>query len=431
MKTRAATVTEAFGRWEILEFGLDDPQPGEVLVRMRVAGLCHSDKHMQFGGGGVLPFVGGHEGAGVVEAVGEGVTRFAVGDHVACSFIPSCGVCRWCTTGQSNICDLGANQVSGELANGGYRFHLNGRDVGAMAAVCTFSELAVLDERSVVKIDKSVPLEWASLVTCGVATGWGAVVNSGNVRAGDSVAIYGCGGIGSNAGAAAVAANAGVVAVIDPVASKRDFAEGLGADYVYATAAEAHGELWDVTQGAGVDVTIVTVGVVTAEIVEAAFNLTRKGGALVLTAVADSVSEKTIQLPGWMLTLFHKRIIGSLYGGCNPRTDHSQAAEARPGQKAGPQCASHQTLRPGRDQPGLRRHGQWRQHPRTDHSQLSGSMLSCPHSGGIGRGRRPTASSTNPARSCTWRSGAVPTAPATVAEDRAAAALDRAGARGH
>ena len=320
MKTRAAALTGPDLAWEVLEFDLEDPHPGEVLVRMKVAGLCHTDKHMKYSAV-AYPLVAGHEGAGVVEAVGEGVTRVAVGDHVACSWIPICGVCRFCATGQSYLCDLGANQLTGELANGGFRFHLNGVGVGGMSATGTFSELMVVDERSLVRVDPWIPWEWVSLVTCSVATGWGSVVYAGNVRAGDSVAVFGCGGIGSNSVSAAVNANADLVAVIDPVEFKRSFAKQLGADLVFSSADEAHGEVIERTRGAGVDVTIVTAGVVNSEIVRAAFDITRKGGTIVLTGVADHVLEETIVLPGTILTVFSKRIVGTLYGGCNPIAD--------------------------------------------------------------------------------------------------------------
>ncbi|GAA1787013.1 NDMA-dependent alcohol dehydrogenase [Pseudarthrobacter sulfonivorans] len=319
MKTRAAALRGVGQDWEILEFDLADPGPGEVRIKLKVAGLCHSDEHLQHL---ELPLmVGGHEGAGIIEAVGEGVTGLEVGDHVACSWIPSCGVCRFCVTGQGNLCDLGANMMSGELANGGYRFHYEGQPVGAIAATGTFAEHAVLDQRSVIKVDKDLPLEWVSLVTCGVATGWGSVINAGQVRAGDVVAIYGCGGIGANAVNAAVQTNAGLVAVIDPVEGKRDFAKKLGADFVYASGEEAMADLWERTNGVGVDVAVVTAGVVTGDIIRDAFFLTRKGGTIVLTGVADDAAEENMHLSSSLLTLFGKRIIGTLYGDCNPRVD--------------------------------------------------------------------------------------------------------------
>jgi NDMA-dependent alcohol dehydrogenase len=320
MKTRAAVLTGSGRPWEVTEVDLSDPQAGEALVRIEVAGLCHSDEHMKYGDV-PLPAIGGHEGAGVVESVGAGVTRVAVGDRVAISWIPSCGVCRWCVTGQSNLCDLGANMLTGELANGGFRYSLNGKGIGGSAATGTFSQWSVMDERSLVKVDPELPLEWVSLVTCAVATGWGSVVNAGKVRPGDTVVIYGSGGIGMNAVQAAVSVNAGIVAVVDPVSWKLDHAKDVGADVAYTNAEEAHSAVWDLTHGAGADVTIVTVGKVTADVVRAAFELTRKGGTMVLTGVSDHVMENTLELPGSMLTLFQKSIVGSLYGHCNPRAD--------------------------------------------------------------------------------------------------------------
>ena len=320
MKTKAAILRGPHQAWEIVELDLDEPGPGEVLVRMQVAGLCHSDEHLKYGGPR-FPIVGGHEGAGVVVTVGPGVKRIAEGDHVACSWIPSCGACRWCLTGQGNLCDLGANMMTGELANGGYRYHLDGDGIGGAAATGTFSEYAVMDERSVVKVDPSLPFEWVSLVTCSVGTGWGSVVNLGNVKPGETVAVYGSGGIGINAVRAAVSVNAALVAVIDPVKLKRDFASASGADYVYATAEEAQADLWERTNGVGIDTAIITAGVVTEEIVNAAFNLIRKGGTIVLTGVANEATDLTVKLPGSLLTLFQKRIVGGLYGACNPVVD--------------------------------------------------------------------------------------------------------------
>jgi NDMA-dependent alcohol dehydrogenase len=317
MHTRAAILTGTHRDWEVVDLEVSDPGPTEVLVRMEVAGICHSDKHMQFGFG-PYPFVGGHEGAGVVEAVGSAVTRVSVGDHVGTSWIPSCGICRWCATGQGNLCDLGANMATGQLVTGGYRFARDGQPIASMAGTGTFAQRAVLDERSTIKVDPSIPLEWVSLVTCGVTTGWGSVVNAGGVRAGDAVIIYGCGGIGMNSVRAAIDAHASLVAVVEPVEWKRDFAKQSGADAVFATAEEAHQSVWDQTRGAGADVSVVTVGVVTSAIVRAAFEVTRKGGTIVLTAVADDMFEETIQLSGAMLAMFQKRIVGSLYGNCAP-----------------------------------------------------------------------------------------------------------------
>jgi len=321
MKTRAAVLTGAGQPWQVVEMDLDDPRDSEVLVKMKVSGICHSDKHVKVAGGVRFPLVGGHEGAGVVVKVGAKVTDLEPGDHVALSWIPSCGKCRWCRRGLGNLCDLGALMMAGELAEGGFRFHRDGEDYSSTGGVGTYAEHIVVSENSVVKVDASIPWEWVSLVTCGVATGWGSVVNAGEVKAGDTVAVYGCGGIGANAVLAAIASNAGIVAVVEPVEWKREQALKWGADYAYATAEEAHADMWERTHGAGVDVAIVTAGVVHADLVAEAYDLTRKGGALVLTGVADDFSEVSIQLSGTALTLFQKRIIGTLFGNCIPHVD--------------------------------------------------------------------------------------------------------------
>ena len=133
MKTRAAILRDTGQDFEITELDLDPPKAGEVLIRYAAAGLCHSDEHLRHGDiVPRFPIVGGHEGAGVIEEVGEGVTRLQPGDHVICSFLPVCGHCRWCSTSQSNLCDLGANLLVGCLADGTFRFHSGGEDLGGM-----------------------------------------------------------------------------------------------------------------------------------------------------------------------------------------------------------------------------------------------------------------------------------------------------------
>jgi alcohol dehydrogenase/S-(hydroxymethyl)glutathione dehydrogenase/alcohol dehydrogenase len=298
---------------------LDDPGPGEVLVRMEYGGLCHSDAH---GGGPVFPSVGGHEGAGVVERVGEGVTRVRPGDHVAASWIPACGRCRWCATGQARLCDMGALMRTGELARGGFRFSDGtGRPYASKAGVATFAAHSVIDERSVVPVDPEVPLEWAALMSCGVATGWGSVVNAGALRPGESVVVYGMGGIGVNAVRAAVSGGAGLVAVVDPVAAKRQLAAAEGVDLVFETAHEAQDVLWERTGGIGMDLAVLAAGIVDAPLVSAAFALICKGGRMVLTGVSGDLQDISVRLPGSLLTLYSKRIVGSLFGDCVPQAD--------------------------------------------------------------------------------------------------------------
>lgn len=175
MKTRAAVLRDVGKPFEIVELDLDEPKTGEVLVRFVASGLCHSDDHLRTGDIPVrYPIVGGHEGAGIVEQVGTGVSRLAVGDHVVASFLPVCGKCRFCARGQTNLCDLGRFLVDNCLPDGTYRYHEGATDFGQMCLLGTFSQYAVLSEASVVKIEDDIPLELAALTSCGVPTGFGS-----------------------------------------------------------------------------------------------------------------------------------------------------------------------------------------------------------------------------------------------------------------
>src|SRR6202453_299590 len=265
MKTKAAVVYEPGKRIEIEELDLDGPRDGEVLIRYTHAGLCHSDLHVLHGDlEARLPMVLGHEGAGIVEEVGPGVTRVAAGDHVVCSFIPNCGICRYCATGRQSICDWGATILEGYLP--GERFPITGPrgQYGAMCMLGTFSQFGVIHQNSAVKVDDDLPLDKAVLVGCGVPTGWGSAVNTANVAPGDTVAVYGIGGIGINAVQGARYAGAKNVVAIDPLENKREKAMELGATHAVATAEEAQEAITQMTRGQGADSAILTVGLMTA-----------------------------------------------------------------------------------------------------------------------------------------------------------------------
>jgi S-(hydroxymethyl)glutathione dehydrogenase/alcohol dehydrogenase len=321
MKTKAAVVYESGKPIEIEELELDGPREGEVLIRYLYAGMCHSDLHVVTGDlAGRLPLVLGHEGAGIVEEVGPGVTRVKPGDHVVCSFIPNCGTCRYCATGRQSICDMGATILDGFLPGG--RFAMSGSrgEYGGMCMLGTFSQYGVIHQNSAVKVDDDLPLDKAALVGCGVPTGWGSAVNTANVRAGDTVAVFGVGGIGINAVQGARYAGAKNVIAIDPVELKRTKALELGATHAFATAGEALMAVPDLTRGQGADSAIVAMGVVDKETVDAAFNITGKDGITVLTGLGP-IMEPTVQVSGSIMTLFRKTIKGSLFGDCNPTTD--------------------------------------------------------------------------------------------------------------
>jgi NDMA-dependent alcohol dehydrogenase len=327
MKTRAAILRGTGQDFEVTELDLDGPKTGEVLIRYVAAGLCHSDEHLRHGDiVPRFPLVGGHEGAGVIEEVGPGVTRLAPGDHVICSFLPVCGHCRWCSTGKSNLCDMGATILDGVLPDGTYRFHKDGEDLGGMCMLGTFSEYSVISENSAVKVDPDLPLDKVVLIGCGVPTGFGSAVHAAATEPGDTIAIYGIGGIGINAVQGAALAGARNVVAIDPIALKRETAEKLGATHSAATAEEAQQLITELTRGVGADKAIVTVGVVDSEVVTNAFNAIRKGGTVVVTGLADP-SKTTIEISGAILTLFEKRIQGSLFGSGDPFHDIPRMVE--------------------------------------------------------------------------------------------------------
>jgi NDMA-dependent alcohol dehydrogenase len=321
VKTKAAVVVEPNKPIEIEELDLDGPREGEVLIRYTHAGLCHSDVHVAHGDlEARLPMVLGHEGAGIIEEVGPGVTRVAAGDHVVCSFIPNCGTCRYCATGRQSICDMGATILEGYLP--GNRFPITGPrgEYGAMCMLGTFSQYGVIHQNSAVKVDDDLPLDKAVLVGCGVPTGWGSAVNTANVSPGDTVAVFGIGGIGINAVQGARYAGAKNVVAIDPLENKREKAMELGATHAFATAEEALAAITDLTRGQMADSAILTVDLMTAEVVANGFNAVGKGGTVVLTGL-NKLMEQTIELPGTILTFYRKTIKGSLFGDCNPTTD--------------------------------------------------------------------------------------------------------------
>jgi len=327
MKTRAAVLRATGQDFEITELDLDPPKAGEVLIRFVAAGLCHSDEHLRHGDiVPRFPIVGGHEGAGIIEEVGPGVTRLAPGDHVICSFLPVCGHCRFCASGQSNLCDLGANLLVGCQVDGTFRFHAGGEDFGGMCMLGTFAERATISEHSVVKVDQDVPLDKAVLIGCGVPTGFGSAVHAAQTEPGDTIAIYGIGGIGINAVQGAALAGARNVVAIDPLANKREMAEKLGATHSAETAEQAQELITELTRGVGADKAIVTVGVVDSTVVTNAFNAIRKGGTVVVTGLADP-TKNTIELPGAILTLFEKRVQGSLFGSGDPFHDIPRMVE--------------------------------------------------------------------------------------------------------
>jgi len=302
------------------ELELLPPQSGEVLVRVTTAGLCHSDlSHID----GTLrkpsPLVLGHEAAGVIEAVGAGVTELREGDHVVFAFVPACGHCTPCLIGHSTRCANGnVANMKGELLGGGTRFRLNGESAYHHLGVSAFCERVVCAQESVVRIPSDAPLEIASFFGCAALTGLGAVFNVARVTPGSSVAVFGAGGVGLMALLGALAAGATTTFVVDPVASKRQLALALGATAAFdPTAGDVAAQICDSIGAPGVEFAIEAAG--SAPAFEAAIAATAAGG----TAVAVGLARKgaNVAVPYGPLVVGEKTVRGSFMGSSVARRD--------------------------------------------------------------------------------------------------------------
>lgn len=320
MKTKAAILRGLGEDWQIEEVELDDPKKGEVLVKLAASGLCHSDEHLRTGDIPIgFPVIGGHEGAGVIQKIGEGVDDVEVGDHVVLSFLPACGKCRYCSSGMSNLCDLGAGVALGHQMDGTYRFHTSdGEDLGQMCILGTFTPYTVVHQDSVVKIDKDIPLEKAALVGCGVATGFGSAVNTAEVQPGETVVVMGCGGIGMNAIQGAKIAGAKNIIAIDPVESKWEIAEQFGATHSCGNTDDAWEMISEMTRGQLADKLILTTSVAEGDYIYDCLSLVGKRGRVVVTAIGHG-DETKVEMSLFELALYEKQVVGSLFGSSNPR----------------------------------------------------------------------------------------------------------------
>ena len=308
--------------WSVEEIELDPPGPGEVLVKLAASGLCHSDEHLVTGDlPFALPIIGGHEGAGVVQEVGAGVSWLAPGDHVVFGFIPSCGRCVSCSTGHQNLCDLGALMGLGmQVTDGTSRHHAQGKDLGLMCLLGTFAHHTVVNEASCIKIDNDVPLDRACLLGCGVVTGWGSAVYAAQVTPGDTVAVVGAGGIGSNAIQGARLAGAKRIIAIDPVEFKREKAMEFGATHTAASMTEALPMIQELTWGTMANKVIMTMGVGSGAVLGEALALAAKRGRVVVTNIHPAM-EMSANMSLLDMTLMEKQVVGSLFGSGNPRAD--------------------------------------------------------------------------------------------------------------
>jgi Zn-dependent alcohol dehydrogenase len=325
-----AAVCTALGQpLEVMELRLEPPRAGEIGVRLGASGVCASDASVLKGElPSPFPIVLGHEGAGVVTAIGDGVTSVAPGDHVVVTAMPQCGVCYRCTRGQPNLCEVGDSVLlSGALRDGTTRFTTaDGTAVGQMVASGTFAEQVVVSAISVVRIPPDVPFGPASLLGCGVLTGFGAAVNAVAIRGGHSVCVIGCGTVGLAAVQGARLAGAGSIVAVDVVPAKLDLARAVGATAtIVGGGDDVVAMVRKETAGRGVDVAIECVGAQAT--VNQAVAMTGKGGEVVFVGAGDS--DTRVNVPQFRgLVGPAKTLKGVLFGSADIQRDVSRIVDA-------------------------------------------------------------------------------------------------------
>lgn len=328
MKTRAAVAWEAAKPLVIEEIDLEGPKKGEVLVRIVATGVCHTDAYTLSGSDpeGIFPTVLGHEGGAIVEEIGAGVTSVQVGDHVIPLYTPECGVCKFCKSGKTNLCQaIRATQGQGLMPDGTSRFSKGGKQIFHYMGTSTFSEYSVLPEISLAKINKAAPLDKVCLLGCGITTGIGAVLNTAKVEAGSTVAVFGLGGIGLSVIQGAVMAKASRIVVVDINEDKFEMAKMLGAtDFINPKVHDAPVQdvVVDLTDG-GVDYSFECVGNV--GLMRSALECCHKGwGESVIIGVAGA-GEEIATRPFQLVTGRVWR--GTAFGGVKGRTQLPEYVE--------------------------------------------------------------------------------------------------------
>ena len=319
MKIQAAVFYHTNTPFQVETLNLEGPRAGEVLVKMAATGVCHSDWHLMTGATKhPLPVVPGHEGAGIVESVGESVTRVKRGDHVALNWAPNCGACFYCLNDRPSLCDTYVGPIwAGTMMDGTTRLSRNGQAVYHFSALACFAEYAVVPQECCVRLRKEVPLTVAALIGCAVSTGVGAVFNTARVRPGGSVAVFGAGGVGLSIVMGAKLAGASRIITVDRAEGKLDIAREFGATDVLMAGPEATGAIRALTDGRGADYVFEAVGLPAVQ--EQCLEAARPGGTVVLVGVSPMGSGTN--LPGAIITRQEKTVTGSYYGSANTARD--------------------------------------------------------------------------------------------------------------
>lgn len=319
MEIQAALVTEQGQPLSIETLELAPPGPGEVLVEVKAAGVCHSDLHAISGDWPMsLPLVPGHEGAGIVRAVGDGVTGVQRGDHVVLCWAPACGTCEPCHEGTPLLCDrLDKTTFRNKLPWGGSRLSWRGAEVAPFLGTACFATHTVVPQEAVVAVAPAVPFTALAAVGCAVVTGVGAVINAARVPPGASVAVIGAGGVGVNVVQGAVLAGATQIIAIDRAAAPLEVARQFGATHTVQPTAKTADAVRQLTGGRGAQFVFDTVGS-PATLTDAVMSV-RKGGTVVITGLSRLDAQGSIRL--YPFVMQEKRIFGSVYGSGQPLRD--------------------------------------------------------------------------------------------------------------
>ncbi|MHB8635219.1 MAG: alcohol dehydrogenase catalytic domain-containing protein [Fimbriimonadaceae bacterium] len=324
MVVRAALLRAPRSPVAIAEVNLEDPKRGEVRVRIRAAGICHSDWHVVTGDTRhPMPVVLGHEGAGIVDAVGPTVSRVKVGDHVALNWAPACGTCFYCDKGRPNLCATYVGPIwAGTMLDGTTRLREHGEPVYHYCGLACFAEYCVVPDVSCVPMPADIPFPIAAVIGCAVATGVGSVLNTAKVGAGSSVAVFGAGGVGLSTVIGAKLAGADTIIAVDPLAARRHAALEFGATHALEPTEHVANVVRSLTHGRGADFTFEAAGI--PQVQEICLDATRPGGSVVLSGLAPMGS--ATNFPGAIVVREEKSVLGSYYGSSNPSVDFVQYA---------------------------------------------------------------------------------------------------------
>ena len=319
---KGAVLYEFFQPLKVESVALKPPRAGEVVVKLAASGVCHSDLSVMQA---KLPFpppcILGHEGAGIIEEVGKDVVGLKPGDHVVLAWVQSCGTCHYCIAGRTHLCESGTQAA---LAGEEGVFEKDGVEIRRMAGVASFAERTVVRAAAAIKIPDDVPLDKACLVGCGVMTGVGAAINTAQVRPGETVAVFGCGGVGLNVIQGAALCGASKIIAVDLVDSKLALATQFGAtDVVNAKTSDAPDAIRALTDGVGVDYAFEVIGV--PAVIQQAFLSVKRGGKAVIVGVPGFGTE--VSFMGASFALEEKSVVGSLYGSGNLRRDMPKLIE--------------------------------------------------------------------------------------------------------